>query len=86
MALQVLTGYQRGKQMRIFRCRTSHIADETRIDAPMKKIIQLVDGRKSLASIAFASGLTMSDFQKAVKMLIDMELIVPVDPEDGFPD
>ena len=68
--------------MRIFRCRTSPIADDARIDAHMKKIIPWVDGRKSLASVAIASGLTMSDFQKAVKTLIELELIVPIDPED----
>jgi hypothetical protein len=38
-----------------------------------------MDGKKSLASIAFASGMNMSEFQKSVRRLIDLGLIVPVD-------
>ena len=60
--------------------------DDDRIDAHMRKIMLLLDGRKSLVSIAFASGMTMSDFQKSVKKLIDLELIVPADSEEIIQD
>lgn len=68
--------------MRIFRCRKAFCMDDDRIDAHMRKIMLLLDGRKSLVSIAFASGMTMSDFQTSVKKLIDLELIVPADSEE----
>lgn len=72
--------------MRIYRCRETQVGDDERIDTNMRRIIQLVDGRKSLASIAFASGMSMSDFQKSMKALIDLKLIVPLDPKGGLPD
>ena len=72
--------------MRIFRCQSASLRDDDRVDANMRKIFQLVDGRKSLASIAFASGMTMSEFQKSVKRLIDLGLIVPVEVEGALPD
>lgn len=72
--------------MRVFRCRKAYFTDDDRIDADMKKIIQMMDGRKSLASIAFASGMTMGDFQKSVKTLIELDLIVPVDAKDAVLD
>lgn len=67
------------KKMRVFRCRKSLFFDDGRIDANLHKIIRLMDGKKSLASIAFASGMNMSEFQKSVRRLIDLGLIVPVD-------
>lgn len=68
--------------MHIFRRRRHHPDADERIDAHMMKIWALLDGRKNLASIAFASGMTMSEFQRAVKALIDLDLIVPVEAED----
>jgi aminopeptidase-like protein len=70
--------------MRIYRCRSEAFGDDDRIDANMRKIISLMDGRKSLVSIAFASGMTMSDFQKAVRSLIERGLIVSVEREGAL--
>lgn len=68
--------------MRVFRCRATNIDDDDRIDENMKKIYRLVDGYKSLASIAFASGMSMTEFQISVKALIDLNLILPADAEE----
>jgi aminopeptidase-like protein len=68
--------------MRVFRCRATNIDDDDRIDGNMRKILRLVDGYKGLASIAFASGMSMTEFQKSVKALIDLNLILPADAEE----
>ena len=65
--------------MRIFRYREAHAIEDGRIDANMRKILRLMDGQKSLVSVAFASGMTMSDFQTSVRRLIDLNLIAPID-------
>lgn len=70
--------------MPIFRCRANHIDEDGSMDENMMKIYGLIDGRKSLASIAFASGMTMTEFQRSVKALIDLDLIAPVDTEDAL--
>jgi aminopeptidase-like protein len=48
----------------------------------MVKILNILDGRKSIASIAFASGMTMSDFQRAIKNLIALDLIEAAEPDE----
>jgi len=59
------------------RSETLNMADE-RIDNNMEKILKALDGYRSLASIAFTTGMNMSEFQKAVKTLISMDLIKPI--------
>lgn len=67
--------------MRVFQCAGYIPKNDARIDYNMLKILNVLDGQKSLASIAFASGMSMSDFQKTIKALIELDLIVPI--EDG---
>ena len=64
--------------MIVFRCSETLNVHDDRIDNNMLKILSALDGYRSLASIAFKTGITMSEFQKAVKSLIAMELIKPV--------
>jgi hypothetical protein len=65
--------------MRVYR-RTENISSgNDRIDDHLRRILSLVDGQKSLAGIAFAAGMEMSDFQRAIKALIDLDLIVPLE-------
>jgi len=66
-------------KMHVFRRLAKTPEDDVRIDDNMSKILSLLDGHRSMASIAFASGMSMAEFQKAVKALIDLDLIVPVD-------
>ncbi len=72
--------------MRVFRCRGSFSEHDDRIDHNMKRILQVLDGNKSLASLAFAAGMSMSDFQKAIKALIELNLIISVDTCEAFVD
>lgn len=65
--------------MRVFRCSGYVPEDGDQIDYNMIKILSVLDGQKSLASIAFASGMSMSDFQKTIKALIELNLIVPIE-------
>jgi hypothetical protein len=65
--------------MRVFQCSGKIPKDDDRIDHNMLKILSVLDGQKSLASIAFASGMSMSDFQKTIKTLIELDLIVPIE-------
>lgn len=65
--------------IRAFRCSGNVSEDDDRIDRDMLKILSVLDGPKSLASIAFACGMNMSDFQKSIKALIDLDLIRPVE-------
>ena len=69
-------------KMRVFRCSGDVPKNEHRLDDNMVKILSVLDGRKSIARIAFASGMTMSDFQKAIKNLIELDLIEAVKPDE----
>jgi len=64
--------------MVVFRCSESVYANDERIDANMSKILSALDGHRSLASIAFTTGMNMSDFQRSIKALIELDLIEPV--------
>ena len=72
-------------KMHVFKCLPDIRPNDARIDGNMMKILNLLDGHKSLASVAFASGMSMTDFQKAVKTLLEMDLIVPVDSGQKVP-
>lgn len=65
--------------MVVFRCSERIHADDDQVDGNMLKILNLLDGYRSLASIAFATGMGMGEFQKAVKALIALGLIKPVE-------
>ena len=69
-------------KMRVFRCAGEVPKNDPRLDGNMAKILSVLDGRKSIASIAFASGMTMSDFQKAIKTLIELDLIEAIEPDE----
>jgi aminopeptidase-like protein len=69
-------------KMRVFRCSGDVPINDHRLDDNMVKILSVLDGRKSIASIAFASGMTMSDFQKAIKNLIELDLIEAAKPDE----
>jgi aminopeptidase-like protein len=68
--------------MRVFRCSGDVPKNDHRLDHDMVKILNILDGRKSIASIAFASGMTMSDFQRAIKNLIALDLIEAAEPDE----
>jgi len=68
--------------MRVFRCSGDVPKNDQRLDDNMVKILSILDGRKSIASIAFASGMTMGDFQKAIKNLIELDLIEATEPDE----
>ncbi|MDJ0802681.1 MAG: hypothetical protein QNI89_07855 [Desulfobacterales bacterium] len=53
------------------------------IDNNMRKVLRQIDGHRSLASVAFAAGLTMTEMQETIRALVQMELIVPVESEFG---
>jgi len=65
--------------MRVFQCSENISENDDRIDDNMIKILGVLDGQKSLASIAFASGMSMTDFQKTIKALIELDLIVAIE-------
>jgi len=65
--------------MRAFRCSGNVSEDDDRIDHDMLKILRVLDRPKSLVSIAFACGMSMSDFQKSIKALIELDLIRPIE-------
>lgn len=69
-------------KMRVFRCSGGVPKNDHRLDDDMVKILNILDGRKSIASIAFASGMTMGDFQKAIKNLIALDLIEAAEPDE----
>jgi aminopeptidase-like protein len=69
-------------KMRVFRCSGEVPKNDHRLDDDMVKILRVLDGRKSIASVAFASGMTMSDFQKAIKTLIELDLIEATAPDE----
>jgi aminopeptidase-like protein len=68
--------------MRVFRCSGDVPKNDHRLDDDMVKILTILDGRKSIASVAFASGMTMSDFQRAIKNLIALDLIEAAEPDE----
>jgi len=72
--------------MRVFRCSGDVPDDEDGIDHNMSKILSVLDGPKSMASIAFACGMHMSDFQKAIKALIELDLIRPAEAGETISD
>ena len=72
--------------MVVFRCLEQIHAEDDQIDGNMLKILNLLDGYRSLASIAFATGMSMSEFQKAVKALIARGLIAPVEADKVLAD
>jgi aminopeptidase-like protein len=74
-----MTKARKSLTMRVFQCSGDISTDDARIDHNMVKILSVLDGQKSLASIAFASGMSMSDFQKTIKALIELDLIVPIE-------
>jgi|GEM_PF-3429637 len=74
-----MTKAQDKLKMHVFRCAQDVSKNDPRIDHHMDTILNVMDGQRSLASIAFLSGMNMSDFQKAVKSLIELELIIPVE-------
>ncbi|MEE4600228.1 MAG: hypothetical protein V2J65_03015, partial [Desulfobacteraceae bacterium] len=65
-----------------FRCSGDVPKNDHRLDDDMVKILNILDGRKSIAGIAFASGMTMSDFQRAIKNLIALDLIEAAEPDE----
>ena len=69
-------------KMRVFRCSGDVPKNDHRLDDDMVKILTILDGRKSIASVAFASGMTMSDFQKAIKNLMELDLIEATEPDE----
>jgi aminopeptidase-like protein len=69
-------------KMRVFRCSGDVPKNDHRLDDNMVKILSVLDGRKSIASIAFASGMTMGDFQRAIKNLIELDLIEATEPDE----
>jgi hypothetical protein len=53
------------------------------LDLNMIKVLRQLDGHKSLASVAFAAGLTMTELQNAIKSLVDLGLIEPISLDRG---
>ncbi len=49
------------------------------MDNNMRKVLRQIDGYLSLASVAFAAGLTMTELQEAIGALVLMKLIEPVE-------
>ena len=45
----------------------------------MRKVLRQIDGHRSLASVAFVTGLSMTEMQETVRALVEMNLIAPVD-------
>lgn len=74
-----ITKMRKNLTMRAFRCSENMSEDDDRIDHDMFKILSVMDSPKSLASIAFACGMSMSDFQKSIKALIELDLILPIE-------
>ena len=63
----------------IFTCSDRRPIDRLPIDNNMRKALRQIDGQRSLASVAFAAGLTMTEMQETIRALVQMELIVPVE-------
>ena len=81
-----MTKTRKNLTMRVFRCSGYVPEDDDRIDYNMLKILSVLDGQKSLASIAFASGMSMSDFQETIKALIELNLIIPIEAGETVAD
>ena len=63
----------------VFTCLDRGPIDCLPIDNNMRKALRQIDGQRSLASVAFAAGLTMTEMQETIRALVQMELIVPVE-------
>ncbi len=48
------------------------------IDNNMRKVLRQIDGHRSLASVAFVTGLTMTEMQETIRALVEMKLIAPI--------
>ncbi|MDJ0720636.1 MAG: hypothetical protein QNJ04_03355 [Desulfobacterales bacterium] len=64
----------------IFACAKQRQAGCLPMDNNMRKVLRQIDGHRSLASVAFAAGLTMTELQEAIGALVLMKLIEPIDP------
>ena len=62
----------------VVECSPHHPHCRLPIDENMRKVVRQIDGHRSLASVAFVTGLTMTEMQETIRALVDMELIVPV--------
>ena len=62
----------------IFACADRRPVGCLPIDNNMRKALRQIDGHRSLASVAFAAGLTMTELQEAIGALVQMKLIEPV--------
>jgi hypothetical protein len=47
------------------------------IDDNMRKVLRQLDGHRSLASVAFVTGLNMTEMQETIRALVEMKLIAP---------
>ncbi len=65
----------------IFACSDRRSFDCLPIDNNMRKVLRQIDGHRSLASVAFAAGLTMTEMQETIRALVQMELIEPVESQ-----
>lgn len=63
----------------IFECLNQSQVCSVPIDENMRKVLRQIDGHRGLASVAFVTGLTMTEMQKTIRALVEMELIVPVE-------
>ncbi len=63
----------------IFACLDQDLHRCLPIDTNMRKVLRQIDGHRSLASVAFVTGLTMIEMQETIRALVEMKLIVPVD-------
>ena len=63
----------------IFACSDPELPCYLPIDDNMRKVLRQIDGHRSLASVAFVTGLSMTEMQETVRALVEMNLIVPVD-------
>ncbi len=63
----------------IFTCSNPEQPCYLPIDENMRKVLRQIDGHRSLASVAFVTGLSMTEMQETVRALVEMNLIAPVD-------
>ncbi len=63
----------------IFTCSNQDRRCYLPIDENMRKVLRQIDGHRSLASVAFVTGLSMTEMQETVRALVEMNLIVPVE-------
>ena len=63
----------------IFTCSRHDAHCALPIDNNMRKVLRQIDGHRSLGSVAFVTGLSMTEMQETIRALVEMQLIVPVD-------